>query len=288
MSFTATDVKNLREKTGAGMMECKRALVEAKGDMQDALELLRKQGLAIAAKKSARSASEGTIGSWVNAQTYEAGLVEIFCETDFVAKNEGFQHFTSRITKTLSEKKPKDLDALLQLQTTEGTVKDTVTAIVAKIGENVGIRRFVTLSAKNDEKLGQYIHAGNKIGVLVKLKDPTHKVNDATLRDVAMHIAAMNPQYVRSDEVPDTVLAKEKEILKAQMADQKKPAEIIEKIVSGKMTKFFSEVCLEEQMYVKDVEGKKSVKAFLTSIDPNIRIESFVRYQVGESEVKSE
>ncbi|MBI4212560.1 MAG: elongation factor Ts [Deltaproteobacteria bacterium] len=283
MSFTAIDVKTLREKTGAGMMDCKRALSEASGDFTKAVELLRKQGLSIAAKKAGRVASEGIVGSWIDGQNQSGVLVEINCETDFVAKTDDFHSFVNRITTVVAEQKPETMDDLLALSSNGETVQETVTNVIAKLGENLGIRRFIRFVAKNaDEQVAQYLHAGAKIGVMVAFADPAKKLDPAVAREVAMHVAAMNPQYLRRGDVPANVLEKEKEILLAQMADQKKPAEILEKIVTGRLSKFYTETCLDEQPYVRDPNGKLSVAAMLKGIDPSIKIMKFVRYQVGE------
>lgn len=282
MSITSEMVKNLREKSGAGMMDCKNALSEAKGDMDGAYELLRKKGILTAAKKAGRVAADGLIGSFISPDLKLGVLVEINCETDFVTKLEDFQGFVKSMVEVVKDANPRDLDALMSTKFGTSTVKDTQTALVAKIGENLGLRRFARVSVDNAKKLAQYIHAGSKIGVIVAFSDPNEKLTNQTAREVAMHVAAMNPQYVKKADVPASVLAKEKEIMLAQMADQKKPPEILEKIVVGKLSKFYNEVCLEDQLFVRDPEGKSSVANWLKKVDSSIAIDSFVRLQVGE------
>lgn len=282
MDISASMVKELREKTGAGMMDCKNALSESKGDMDAAFDLLRKRGVALAAKKAGRTAADGLIGSFIGKGNSLGVLVEINCETDFVTKTEDFRNFVGRVTDIVREKDPKDLDALFTACHDGKTVRDIQTEVVAKIGENIGVRRFGRVSVDGKRKLSQYIHAGSKIGVMVVFSDPNGKLDDTTAREVAMHVAAMHPQYVRKDEIPASVIAKEKEIMLAQMGDVKKPPEILDKILSGKISKFYTEVCLDDQIYVRDPDGKASVCRWLKKIDGSIKIDSFMRLQVGE------
>ncbi len=282
MTITAIDVKNLREKTGAGMMDCKKALTESAGDIEKAIEFLRKKGLATAAKRAGKAASEGIIGNILNADSTDGVLVEINCETDFVAKTADFQNFVSQVSKLIAAEKPADTDALLGLQLENTTVKANLTELIGKVGENLSIRRFANFTASNSNKVGQYIHAGGKIGVMVEFTDSNNKLDAETAKDVAMHIAAMNPQFTKQEDVPSEVIAKEKEIQKEQFAGQNKPAEVIEKIVTGRLSKFYSEVCLNDQAYVKDSSGKTSVAKALQAIDAEIKIINFARFQVGE------
>jgi elongation factor Ts len=282
MSITPTMVKELREKTGAGMMECKSALNEAKGEMETAIEILRKRGVSMAAKKAGRTAADGLIGTCFTNDGHAAVLVEVNCETDFVTKTEDFQQFVAKVSEIVRDKHPKTLDELMTLPCGSHTVGETQTALVAKIGENLGIRRFARLTADSGKKLAGYLHAGSKIGVLVSFCDPAGKLDGQTAREVAMHVAAMHPQYVRRQEVPESIIAKEREIMLAQMADTKKPPEILEKIVTGKMGKLYTEICLEDQLYVRDPDGKASVGSWLKKIENGIVVDSFVRMQVGE------
>ncbi len=289
MTITPSMVKDLREKTGAGMMDCKTALSEAQGDMNAAVEILRKKGIATAAKKAGRTAADGLVGSQLCPDGRHGVLVEVNCETDFVTKTEDFQKFVTRVAEVASKTNPSTLDDLMSAKLESQTVLEVQTALVAKIGENLGVRRFARVEAGAGKKLARYIHAGSKIGVIVSFFDPAGKLDDQTAREVAMHVAAMHPQYVRRDDVPESVLSKEREIMIAQMADTKKPPEILDKIVSGKIGKLFTEICLEDQIFVRDPDGKSSVGAWLKKIDQGIKVDTFVRLQVGEGvEKKSE
>jgi elongation factor Ts len=283
MTITSAQVKELRDKTGAGMMDCKKALNEAGGDVEKAIETLRKWGLSTAAKKAGRTAADGIIGWRYDADKNLGVLVEVNCETDFVTKTDDFKNYVKDLVDLVSENDPADMDALMKLPYDSSSVEDAQTALVAKIGENLGVRRFVRWAADgNAEKVAQYIHAGDKIGVMVRFTDPAGKLENQLAREVAMHVAAMHPSYVRKDEIPESVLEKEKEIMLAQMGDTKKPPEIMEKIISGKVAKYVNDICLENQIFVRDPEGKATVAASLKKADDGIRVESFVRFQVGE------
>ena len=282
MGITSAMVKELREKSGAGMMDCKKALVEASGALDDAMEILRKRGVALAAKKAGRVASEGLIGSYINDDKSLAVLVEVNCETDFVAKTDGFSEFIKDMVEVIRDNDPEDVDVLMDISYKGKTVKEMQTDVVAKIGENIGVRRFTRIFVEGSKKLAQYIHAGSKIGVIASFNDPNGKLDDSTAKEIAMHIAAMRPQYVKKEDVEDSIIAKEKEIILAQMGKTEKPPEILEKIVNGKINKFFSEVCLNDQIYVRDPDGKSSVAKWLKAIDSDLTVDSFVRLQVGE------
>lgn len=284
MNVTAEQVKTLREKTGAGMMECKKALQQTDGDFDQAIDWLRKQGLATAAKKATRAAAEGLIGQHASNDGACVALVEVNCETDFVAKNPDFQRFVAAVAQLAVSTAPKDLDALLAATLDGETVQAVQTAMVARIRENIGVRRFVVrqVSGKG-QRLGTYVHAGSKIGVIVTFDDANGRLSTEAGRDIAMHVAAMNPLFVRREAVPADVVAKEREIQQAQLAEEKKPPEILEKIVTGRLNKYFADVCLEEQIFVKDPEGKRSVGQVMKAIDPAIRIVDMVRFQVGET-----
>lgn len=273
--ITPESVRELRDKTQAGMMDCKRALEEAQGDMEQAVEILRKKGMALARKKETRLAKEGILGSYFDEKGRLACLVEVNCETDFVIKTDDFQKFVVATTKSVQQKAPKDLESLAKI------IQEPLTQLIAKIGENIQVRRFVRWETNGaQEGLGFYLHAGSKIGVIVQISDPKKPVDINAAKEIAMHVAAMNPRYVRPEEVPLAVIEKEKEILRAAV-DQKKPKEIREKIIDGKLNKFYSEECLEHQVFVKDPEGKKTVKDWLKGASPSARIERFVRLQVG-------
>jgi len=283
MSITPAQVKELREKTGAGMMDCKKALGETGGDMEKALDTLRKQGLATAAKKAGRAAADGIIG-WHTDENGSLGvLLEVNCETDFVTKTEDFMNYVTKLTDIIKENNPADMDALMALKYDGSTVADAQTQLVAKIGENLGARRFARWEVNGSaQRLAQYIHAGSKIGVMVRFDDPANKLSNELAREVAMHVAAMNPSYVRPDEIPAEVMAKEKEIMLAQMGEMNKPPEVMEKIVEGKLAKYAKDVCLENQIFVRDPDGKATVAKALEALDKGIRVASFVRFQVGE------
>ncbi|MBR5155580.1 MAG: elongation factor Ts [Clostridia bacterium] len=284
MAFTAQDVKNLREMTNCGMMDCKKALTETNGDMDKAVEFLREKGLATAAKKAGRIAAEGLVTSAVFGNV--GVVVEINTETDFVAKNADFQNFVMDVAECIAKTNPADVEALkaAQFNATQ-TVGDALTEKIATIGENMNLRRFERFEGVNEA----YIHGGGRIGVLVNFKlGDESKANEpafkAAAKDIAMQIAAVMPRYVKSDEVPADVLEKEKEILKAQALNEGKPAQIVDKMVAGRIQKFFKEVCLIEQPYVKD--GDLSVAKFLKNvaneIGTDIEIVKFARLEKGE------
>ncbi|HKX11704.1 MAG TPA: translation elongation factor Ts [bacterium] len=286
--ITAKMVQDLREKTGAGMMDCKKALNEAGGDMEKAVEVLRKSGMASASKKAGRLASEGLIDIHVEGDV--AAIVEVNSETDFVAKTPDFQNFVKSVAQHVAKKRPADLAALLK-QTPEGAKADFETLtkeMVAKIGENLSIRRFQVLEAAAGEKFGSYLHMGSKIGALVKVKGDAAKLNNDLLKDLAMHVAAASPRFLHREQIPADVRAKEKEIYLAQLQESGKPKEMLEKIVEGKLGKFASEVCFIEQIFVKDPTGKKSVLKHLQETDPSGQVVEFLRFQVGEGMAKKE
>lgn len=283
MRVTAEAVKTLRAKTGAGMMECKRALQENQGDVGRAIEWLRKHGLKLAEKKVGRAVSEGMIGAFVAADETAVALVEVNCETDFVCRTSDFQQFAAAVAECVGRTEPADLPALLGARLPGGTVAETQTELIARIGENIGVRRFACRRVDGvAERLASYVHTGHKIGVAVAFADPARRLAPAAARDIAMHVAAMQPRYVRREAVPAAVAAKEREIVRAQLADENKPPEVLEKIVTGRLNKYFVDVCLEEQIFVKDPEGKRNVAQVLKAIDPQIQITDFLRMQVGE------
>ena len=286
--ITAKMVQELREKTGAGMMDCKKALNETGGDMEKAIEHLRKQGMASAGKKAGRLASEGLVDVAVEGSV--AAIVEVNSETDFVAKTPDFQNFVKSLAQHVAKQKPASVEALLQ-QTPAGAAANyeiLTKELVAKIGENISIRRFSVLQAGPKEKFGSYLHMGNKIGALVKVEGDSTKLNPDLLKDLAMHVAAAAPRFVHREQIPEDVKAKEREIYLAQLAESGKPKEMLEKIVEGKIGKFASEVCFQEQMFIKDPTGKKSVSKHLQENDPSGKVVEFVRFQVGEGMAKKE
>ncbi|MGO9992500.1 MAG: translation elongation factor Ts [Steroidobacteraceae bacterium] len=268
MNITADTVKQLRERTGAGMMECKKALIETKGDLDAAAELMRKSGLAKADKKAARVAAEGTVAAERDGNS--AVLVEVNCETDFVARSPEFQAFARELAKSALAKSPDTLEALLSSANEAGSFEDQRRALIAKIGENISVRRFVKVTAPG--ALGTYIHGG-RIGSLVALEGG----DEALARDLAMHVAAVNPAYIDASEVPAAVLEKEREILTDQTKGEKKPPDIIAKMVEGRLRKYLAEITLLGQPFVKDPEitVEKLVKK------AGAKVVQFVRYEVG-------
>ena len=284
MAFTAQDVKTLREMTNCGMMDCKKALTETDGDMDKAVEFLREKGLATAAKKAGRIAAEGLVNASVFGNV--GVVVEINTETDFVAKNADFQNFVSSVAECIAKTNPADVEALknTKLNDTQ-TVGEALTEKIATIGENMNLRRFERYEGVNEA----YVHGGGRIGVLVnfKLGDDAKAADEAfkaAAKDIAMQIAAVMPRYVKEDEVPAEVVEKEKEILKAQALNEGKPEAIVEKMVGGRIKKFYKEVCLVDQPYIKD--GDMSVAQFLKNIGNEIgttvEVVKFARLEKGE------
>jgi len=279
MAITAGLVKELRERTGAGMMECKKALVETDGDIDTAIEQMRKAGMAKADKKAGRAAAEGLIAIKVTDDGKTAAIVEVNSETDFVAKAESFINFVGSVAAQVLAERPADLDALLAAKLPGGeTVENTRKALIAKLGENMSVRRFEIINAKG--RASVYSH-GSRIGVLIDVEGG----DDSLGKDLAMHIAASRPICVDESEVPQEEIDREKEIYSAQAAESGKPAEIIEKMVQGRMKKFLKEITLLGQPFVKDPD--QTVEQLLKSA--GAKIHSFVRLEVGEGiEKKSE
>lgn len=279
--ITAEQVKSLREKTGAGMMDCKKVLTETDGDMEKAMELLRERGIAKAAKKSDRIAAEGLVYALVSEDKKVGAVVEVNAETDFVAKNQEFRDFVADVAKQIVEKNPADVEALLEQESivVQGkTVKEVLTDKIATIGENMSIRRFVRYESAG--LVGSYIHGDGKIGVLVDMP----KGDDTLAKDICMQIAAARPEYLNETEVPADVLEKEMEILKAQAMNEGKPAEIAEKMVKGRIGKFYSEICLVDQAFVKNPDIK--IKDLLAQ--SGAEIVRFTRMEKGEGLEKRE
>lgn len=281
MAITAQLVKELREKTGAGMMECKKALQEVDGDMEGAIEYLRKKGLEASAKKAGRVAAEGMINIHLADNGRLVVIAEINSETDFVAKNDDFVHFSNELVSLLADKKPASLEEALNLKFADGdTVDAKVNILVAKIGEKITFRRFKLIEVPADQTAGTYLHMGNKIGTVVLLKGDG--ASESLARDVGMHVAAASPQFLNREEIPQSVLDQEREIYKDQMKDSGKPENILDKIIDGKIAKYASQICLNDQIYVKDPNGKLSVAKMLKEVNPQLTIAQFTRYQVGE------
>lgn len=278
MSVSAQDVKNLREQTGAGMMDCKKALTETRGDFAQALEFLKKQGLAKAEKRAGRVAAEGLV--FCERDEKAAVLLELNCETDFVAKNEDFINFGKNLAKTVFQKGFGDVNDVLQFKWDGSTVENRINEFIAKIGEKVSLRRVKKMIPKSSGKLGQYSHMGGKIIVVAEVTGK--QVTEESIKDVCMQVAAMNPRFVDKSEVPVTILNTEKKIFLEQMKDSGKPVEILEKIIQGKLNKFASEISLLQQIFVKDASGKNTVGQYLKEIDQDARVIQFERFAVGE------
>jgi len=273
MQITAAMVKELRERTGSGMMECKKALQEVDGDMETAIENMRKSGLAKADKKAGRTAAEGLVAVAVSDDKKDAAIVEVNCETDFVSGGDDFKAFTNAVAQRILKDSPADLEALMAMPLEDGgkSIEEVRQEMVAKIGENIQLRRFVRKST--DGSFGSYLH-GVRMGVLVEMS----KDDDELIKDVAMHIAASNPVCVNESEVPEDLLAKEKEILIAQAKESGKPDDIIEKMIVGRIRKYLAEITLLGQPFVKDPD--QTVEQLLKSKAAEVK--SFNRFEVGE------
>ena len=279
--ISAQLVKELREKTGAGMMDCKKVLTETDGDMEKAAELLRERGIAKAAKKSDRIAAEGLVYCYVSDDKKVGVVLEVNAETDFVAKNEEFRTFVADTAKQIAVKAPTNVEELLEessINDETKTIKDILTDKIATIGENMSIRRFERFESTGIVE--SYIHGDGKIGVLVDFP----KGDESVAKDVCMQIAAARPEYLKREDVPQDVVNHEMEILKAQAMNEGKPAEIAEKMVQGRIGKFYSEICLIEQPFVKDPDIK--VQKLLDN--NNAEITRFVRFEKGEGLQKRE
>ena len=271
--ITAALVKELRERTGAGMMDCKKALAACEGDMDKAIDFLREKGLAAAAKKAGRIAAEGVVGSFVCSECGAGAVVEVNCETDFVAKTDNFKALVASIAKHIVKTNPADLDALLASEMDGKTVNDVVTEAIAKIGEKITVRRFARYENK-DGVVAAYIHMGGKIGVLVNMNGGNLELG----KDVAMQVAAANPGYLDRKQVPTAELDHEKEVLAEKAKNEGKPQNIIEKMLVGQVNKYYKQVCLVDQDFVKD--DSLTVGKLLKQ--NNAEVVEFTRFQMGE------
>ena len=279
--ITAAQVKDLREKTGAGMMDCKKALTETNGDMEKAIEYLREKGIAKAGKKSGRIAAEGIVECYISEDGKTGPIVEVNAETDFVAKNQEFKDFVMDVAKQVVEKNPADVEVLLAQESISEagkTVQEVLTNKIATIGENMNIRRFERFESEG--LVAKYIHGDGKIAVLIEVT----KNNPELAKDVCMQIAAAKPEYVRDSEVPQERVAKEMEILKVQAMNEGKPEAIAEKMVQGRLKKFYAEICLVDQEFVKD--PSKKISDILKENDMDVV--RFVRFEKGEGIEKKE
>ena len=276
MEITASMVKDLREKTGAGMMDCKKALSETNGNMEEAINWLREKGIAKSAKKESRIAAEGLASIYV--ESNKAVILEVNSETDFVSKNAEFTNMIDTIGKALLQSNATTVDEAKEVVTAEGTIGELIVNKTAKIGEKLSLRRFAIVTKNDDEFFGSYIHMGGKIAALTVIKGASEDV----AKDVAMQAAAMKPLYTFPSEVPADVLDNEKSVLKEQAMNEGKPADIAEKMVEGRIKKFYKEICLSEQAFIKD--GDLSVEKYVTNNGGEIK--SMIRYEVGEGMTK--
>jgi len=286
MAITAQMVKQLRDKTGAGMMDCKKALVEADADFEKAIEILRKKGASVAAKRAERTANEGIVLTKMSEDNSKGIMVEVNCETDFVAKSDDFVNFASFILETVVSNEPKNLEELLALKHNGKSVQEELTNIIGKIGEKIEVSRFIIEEADNGV-LVDYIHHGSKLGVFIRVDNVTAEGKEemkAFAKDVAMQVAAMKPSYVNRDEVSADVLDKEKEIYKEVARKEGKPEQILDKIAEGRLNKFFKENCLVEQASIKD--NSKSVgdlvKDFNIKNSSESKIKLFHRFHLSD------
>lgn len=276
--ISASLVKELREKSGAGMLDCKKALEQTNADIEKAMDYLREKGIATAAKKSERIAAEGT--SVILIKDNDAVIVEVNSETDFVAKNIEFKELVDTIANSIIDNNPKTIEDVLNLTSDGTSINDILIAKTSKIGEKLSFRRFEKVTKTDDQIFGSYIHLGGKIAVLTLIEGG----NDEVAKDVAMHAAAMRPIYVSKEDVPQEEVERERSVLKEQAINEGKPAEIAEKMVKGRIRKYYEEICLTEQAFVKD--GDLKVSEFLKNNDS--KIIKMVRYEVGEGMQKRE
>jgi elongation factor Ts len=273
-TISASAVKDLREKTGVGMMEAKKALEEAGGDFEKAIDILRKKGLSAAAKKATRVASEGMIASFLDGSGKVGVLIEVNSETDFVAKNADFQSFSKGLAELVAAQKPADIAALSHLTIDSENVEAKRNALIQKIGENIAVRRFVCYETEG--RIAIYLH-GNRIGVMVD-----YTGDEQLGKDLAMHIAAASPQFLSRETVPTDALQREREVYEAQAKESGKPTAVIGKIVEGKLEKFYTDTCLLDQIFIKDPDGKLRIKDLLKKAGTSVSVSRFVRYQLGE------
>lgn len=279
MAISAKLVKELREKTGAGMMDCKKALIETDGDLDKAVDYLRENGIAKAAKKADRIAAEGAV--YITSEGNEAVIVEINSETDFVARNEAFQTLVKNIASHILATKPADVETLYNSEIDGESVTSVMNNAVATIGEKLSIRRFTVETKTDNDAFGQYMHMGGRIGVLTVVEGTT---DEEIAKDVAMHAAALNPKYVSREDVDQSELDHEREVLRQQALNEGKPEKIVDKMVEGRIRKYLEEICIVDQPFVKDSD--QTVQQYLNTKNASLR--SFVRYELGEGMEKRE
>ena len=276
--ISAKQVSELRNLTGAGMMDCKKALSECNGDLNASVDWLREKGIAKSAKKASRIAAEGLANIYIEGN--KAVILEVNSETDFVSKNEEFTNMIDIIGKTILNSNAKTLEEALALSTNEGNINDLIIAKTSKIGEKLSLSRFELVEKNDNEVFGSYLHMGGKIAVLTVVDG----ANEDVARDVAMQAAAMKPQYLNSEEIPSDVLEREKEVFKTQAMEEGKPADIAEKMVTGRIKKFYKEVCLLNQAFIKD--GDIDVETYVKNNGGTVK--SMIRFEVGEGMQKRE
>ena len=285
MAVTAAQVKELREKTGVGMMECKKALTENEGDIEKAILWLRERGLSRASKKAGRATAEGKVAIAVNSNRDTAVILEVNCETDFVSKNDDFQGFVDSLAHLALESGVETLEAFGSVKTPEGpTVSELVTSKIATIGENIQVRRFGRLSVSNGI-VGGYSHMGGKIGAIVALEGQKDGLEEL-VEDLSMHAAASNPRYLKNDEIPAHEVEQEEELARKSLQDSGKPAEIVEKILKGQMNKFFKEICFVDQIFVKD--SKVTVAQLVKDKGKGAALVGYIRFQLGDGVEKKQ
>ncbi|MDD5455466.1 MAG: translation elongation factor Ts [Candidatus Margulisbacteria bacterium] len=281
-NITNAQIQELRVKTNAGMMDCKRALQECNGDMEQAADLLRKKGIAKASKRSEREAREGIIKILLNTSKDEAYMVELNSETDFVSRNENFQNLAGELLKLLEKNKSKDMETFAAVKyDSKKTVKDAVDELGGVIGEKIILNRIYSTNVSANDCLGAYVHSNNKIGVIVNLING--KGNEDLAKDISMHIAASNPSGISVNDIPAADIAKEKEVLRTQIINEGKPENMADKIVEGKIRKYYEEVCLLEQNFVKDpnVKVKDILAEASKKAGKNVSVKSFIRFAIG-------
>ncbi len=286
MTISASLVKELREKTGAGMMDCKKALEESNGDFEKAIEFLRKKGAAVAAKRAEKSTNEGVILTKLFDNNKSAVMLEVNCETDFVANSADFLEFSNFVLNVIAEKKPSNVASLMKLEAQGKKVEEELNALIGKIGEKIQVTRF-TIESTGTGQVIDYVHHGSKLGVLVRIDNIPNGKNDElqpVMKDIAMQVAAMKPAYVYREEVPKEVIEKEIEIYKEVSRKEGKPEQVVEKIAQGKLNKFFEENCLYEQAFIKD--NTKTVGQLIKEFNKNhssaIKLVLFKRFHIGD------
>lgn len=292
MVITAKMVSELRERTGAGMMDCKKALTQADGDIEKAIEILREKGLASAAKKAGRIAAEGLIQTYISEDGKNGAVIEVNCETDFVAKNDDFVNLSKNLAKQVAVSKASNVDELLEenyIADSSIAVKDAITALIAKLGENMKLRRFEKFNTENGA-LVDYIHGGGRIGIMVQLEGANREGLLEVGKELALQIAAANPLFIYKEDVPEEMLAKEREIYRQQALNEGKPEKIVDKMVEGRIQKYYKDVCLIEQLWIRDQDLtiKKYLENKSKELGADIKVVKFTRFEKGEGIEKKE